>query len=1141
MERDGTEEGLESGTSPLLLAETSSSESFKPTSNLSLTPLLVFSSFVALWGSFSYGCAYSVFGSILTIGGMVGAILSGKMTDLIGRRGTMWICQVVCMAGWLAIALAKNAWCVDIGRFVVGVAVGILTYVVPVYISEITPKNLRGRFTSASQLLVCCGSAVAFLAGSVVSWRALSLIATIPNIVQFVGLFFVPESPRWLAKRGREKEFEATLQRLRGAKSDISEEAVDIIDAVETLKHTSDEAGILELFQKRYAYAITVGVGLILLQAFGGNSAVSYYLGTIFAKASKYPANEKQGFHVLTSIVKKEYKIMTSVWFSIDFSTSIGPVVFALLQIPVSIVTILLMDFFGRRTLLMASATTSCLSLLLVGLSFCLQELEYLKELSTILAVVGLMGYGCGFALGMSGIPWVIMAEIFPVNVKASAGSLVVLSSWASSWVMTYAFNFMNIFHLLWNVRFYYFIHMDAGARDKGTGTGRNPIYNDQLIVVICGEILKMSRINMEGEISSPLLLKERTQIHGGGSGGEEQRGGSSATTMVVLSTLVAVSGSYVFGSAIGYSSPTQSGIMEDLALSVAEYSLFGSILTIGAMIGAIMSGRIADYIGRRGASWWLDVGRLLVGYGMGLLSYVIPIYIAEITPKNLRGGFTTVHQAKIGRGKECEVALQCLRGHNADISDEAAEIRDYTETILQLSEASVFELFQWKYAHSLIVGVGLMVLQQFGGVNGIAFYASSIFISAGFSGSIGMIAMVVVQIPMTVLGVVLMDTSGRRPLLMIYTGSFSLGMGGIPWVIMSEALLTTDSAVDDMLWGVNYISYRSFRVLANLSSNRSMTAGLSLVSIQELFLIIGLFFIPESRRWLVSNTPKKQLFMVMKGCNCVIDAQEAFQYFAKIGRGKECEVALQCLRGHNADISDEAAEIRDYTETILQLSEASVFELFQWKYAHSLIVGVGLMVLQQFGGVNGIAFYASSIFISAGFSGSIGMIAMVVVQIPMTVLGVVLMDISGRRPLLMVSAAGTCLGCFLAALSFLLQDLNKLVSVTPFLALFGVLIYTGSFSLGMGGIPWVIMSEVFPINMKGSAGSLVTLVSWLGSWVISYAFNFLMDWSSAGTFFIFSCVCGLTVLFVAKLVPETKGRTLEEIQATMNPFSPKR
>ncbi|KAI3445038.1 hypothetical protein Pfo_001703 [Paulownia fortunei] len=445
---------------------------------------------------------------------------------------------------------------------------------------------------------------------------------------------------------------------------------------------------------------------------------------------------------------------------------------------------------------------------------------------------------------------------------------------------------------------------------------------------------------------TSPLLPRIRPDV----GGGEGQSSSDSATAVLVLSTLVAVSGSYVFGSAVGYSSPAQSGILDDLGLTLAEYSLFGSISTIGAMIGAVVSGKIADLFGRRGAMgfaelfnivgwlaiafsknvWLLDIGRLLTGFGVGLLSYVVPVYIAEITPKNLRGAFTAVNQLMIC----CGASIMYLVGN----------------------------VITWR----LLALIGI-----------------------------------------------------------------------IPCLIQ----------------------------------------------------LLGLLIIPESPRWL-----------------------------AKIGQWDGSEASL------------------DYTRTLEQLKDSRMIDLFQRKYAHSLAVGVGLMVLQQFGGVNAIAYYASAIFSSAGFSYRVGTTAMVIVQVPMTVLGTLLMDKSGRRPLLLVSVAGTCLGCFLIGLSFLLQDL-KLWDSSPSLALGGVLIFTGSFSLGMGGIPWVIMSEIFPINVKGLAGSLVTVVNWLGSWIITYSFNFLVQWSSAGTFFIFATVCGFTVIFIIKLVPETKGRTLEEIQASMIMF----
>ncbi|KAK2640593.1 hypothetical protein Ddye_028388 [Dipteronia dyeriana] len=113
-----------------------------------------------------------------------------------------------------------------------------------------------------------------------------------------------------------------------------------------------------------------------------------------------------------------------------------------------------------------------------------------------------------------------------------------------------------------------------------------------------------------------------------------------------------------------------------------------------------------------------------------------------------------------------------------------------------------------------------------------------------------------------------------------------------------------------------------------------------------------------------------------------------------------------------------------------------------------------------------------------------------------------------------LVSTVGACVGCVITAMAFVFKDLNFGTEVTGILVLIGVVI--------------------FPINIKGPAGSLVILVSWTGSWIVSYTFDYLFEWSSAGTFFLYGVICTLGILFIAKLVPETKGRALEEIQVSM-------
>ncbi|KAH7856741.1 hypothetical protein Vadar_005002 [Vaccinium darrowii] len=468
-------------------------------------------------------------------------------------------------------------------------------------------------------------------------------------------------------------------------------------------------------------------------------------------------------------------------------------------------------------------------------------------------------------------------------------------------------------------------------------------------------------------ELEKPFIDQHNKKVDESEEDEPETSGEKGSIGMVLLSTAVAVCGSFEFGSCVGYSSPTQSAIREDLHLSLAEYSMFGSILTIGAMIGAITSGRISDSIGRKGAmrlsagcciaGWlavhfamgalFLDVGRFLTGYGIGIFSFVVPVFVAEIAPKNLRGGLTTLNQ--------------------------------------------------------LMIVIG-----------------SSI--------------------------------------------SFLLG---------------------------TVLTWRSLALI-----------GL----IPCIVIFFGLFFISESPRWL-----------------------------AKVGKKREFEAALRKLRGKDTDVSREAAEIQAYIEALQSLPKSRILDLFDSRYIRSVIIGVGLMVFQQFGGINGVGFYVSETFAAAGISGNVGTIAYAIIQVPVTLLGAILMDKSGRRPLLMVSATGTFLGCILTGTSFFLKGQGLFLGWVPILAVSGVLIFIASFSIGMGAVPWVIMSEIFPIHLKGVAGSLVVLVNWLGAWAVSYTFNFLMSWSSSGTFFVYSAFCALTVIFVAKVVPETKGKTLEEIQASIN------
>ncbi|XP_030523880.1 sugar transporter ERD6-like 6 isoform X2 [Rhodamnia argentea] len=438
----------------------------------------------------------------------------------------------------------------------------------------------------------------------------------------------------------------------------------------------------------------------------------------------------------------------------------------------------------------------------------------------------------------------------------------------------------------------------------------------------------------------------------------------------VLLCVLIVALGPIQFGFSCGYSSPTEEDIMSDLDLSLSQYSIFGSLVNVGAMIGAITSGQIAEYIGRKGSlmiaavpnilgwlaisfakdSSFLYMGRLLTGFGVGVISYTVPVYIAEISPQNMRGTLGSVNQLSITMG---------------------------------LLLAYIFGLFlNWR-------------------------------------------------------------------ILAIF--------GALPCII----------------------------------------------------LIPGLFFIPESPRWL-----------------------------AKMGLTEDFEASLQVLRGFDTDISLEVNEIKRSVASTSKRTTIRFAELKRKRYWFPLMVGIGLLVLQQLSGINGVLFYSTTIFESAGISSSnVASVGVGVIQVLATGVTTWLLDKAGRRLLLIISSSAMTLSLLFVAVAFYIESSasedSKLYSIMGILALVGLVAFVVSFSLGVGAIPWLIMSEILPLNIKGLAGSVAVLANWITSGVITMTANLLLDWSTGGTFTIYTVVAACTVVFVTLLVPETKGRTLEEIQSS--------
>lgn len=366
--------------------------------------------------------------SCALIGCFTGSLLAGSFSDKLGRKKVLLFAALLftvssVLTGWAYSFNAFILW-----RVVGGVAIGLASNVSPMYIAEISPASWRGRLVSLNQLAIVIGilaaqianwkiaehvpdgASQAYIAASwnaQMGWRWMFTAVAAPAAMFVVAAPFIPESPRWLVARNRLTEAQAILTRIGGERYG-SMELASISASLFSSANNSEQSAWRQLLKRPVRKLLFIGVALAVLQQASGINVLFNYAEEVYKSA---------GYGV------------SDILFNIVITGSVN-LVFTL-------VALLLIDRFGRRSLMLLG----CIG---VGLSHIAASFAYRAGLhgSWVLGLT-LCAIGC-YAMSLAPVTWVLITEIFPNNVRASAVSVSVAALWVSSFVLTYTFPLLN-------------------------------------------------------------------------------------------------------------------------------------------------------------------------------------------------------------------------------------------------------------------------------------------------------------------------------------------------------------------------------------------------------------------------------------------------------------------------------------------------------------------------------------------------------------------------------------------------------------------------------------------------------------------------------------------------------------------------
>jgi len=398
----------------------------------------------------------SLFGSIVNVGAMIGALIAAPLADSAGRKLAIATSAVPFIAAWLLIGLTDVFAAILVGRLLSGIAVGIASMCVPLYISETAPASLRGGLGAVNQFAVTGGILLVYLLGFLLEekrptiyscqneqgedtcpfgvcaandtcdtilspWRVLAIVgACISGALLVCALLILPETPNHLVAKGKTTAARKVLSRLRSSEAEAEEEYEALLRKQASTTQVSDTAeemgnfaaaasepkvgGVRGLFSKGVRKQFFVGCMLMVFQQFSGINAVIFFSSSILQSGGIDDPNE-------------------------------GGLIVMAVQVLMTGVAVLLMDRAGRRMLLLISLTGMTL------FTGTLAAFYYNDNKPAWLSLTSLVGYIVFFSLGLGAIPWLIMGEIFPGHIRATASSVATLLNWSFSFIVTLSFS----------------------------------------------------------------------------------------------------------------------------------------------------------------------------------------------------------------------------------------------------------------------------------------------------------------------------------------------------------------------------------------------------------------------------------------------------------------------------------------------------------------------------------------------------------------------------------------------------------------------------------------------------------------------------------------------------------------------------